>query len=79
MAAEFAVITVVLTTKSSLRRSSQLGWLEELLPLALIAPEPPFSVTISRFERPRQILNLYQLSNDRSGGILATISEQLCT
>lgn len=79
MATEFAVVTVILTAKLSLRRCSKLSRLEELLPLFLIAPQPTLAIAISRFESPRQILNLYHLSKECRCRVLTTISKQTCT
>jgi hypothetical protein len=73
------MVAVVLAPKLSLGGSSKLGRLEEFLSLLLIAPKPALAVTISRFERPRQVLDLDQLSEKRCRSIPTTINKQIRT
>jgi len=77
MATKFTMVAVVLAAKLSLRGSPKFGWLEKFLPLLLIAPHPALGVSISILERPRQIFNLYHLSEQRRSSIAATISKQV--
>jgi hypothetical protein len=73
------MIAVILTTKFPLGGSSKLGGLKEFLSLLLIAPKPALAVAISRFERPRQILDLDQLSEECRSSIPTTINKQIRT
>jgi hypothetical protein len=47
------------------------------LPLLLVASQPAFGVTIPRFERPRRILDLDRLSEQRSRSIVSSVREQV--
>jgi hypothetical protein len=77
MAAEFAVITVVLAAKCSLRGGAKFGRLEEFLSFLLIAPQPTLTIAIPSFERLRQIFDLDHLSEQCGSGVVATVGKQV--
>jgi len=53
MAPKFAMITIVLATKFSLRGGPKFCRLEKFLPFVLITPQPSLAVPIPHLERPR--------------------------
>lgn len=69
MSPKLAVVRIIQTAEPVLCGGPQLSGPKERLTLLPVATQPPLAVTIANLERPRQILDLHELSQERHSRI----------
>jgi hypothetical protein len=76
MSSQFAVIAIVLPSEAPGGCSTKPRRPEELLAFFSRTTKPQFSVTITRFEGPCEVLNLNQLTDQCRTGVVSSFGEE---